>query len=70
MRGCAGKTIGIVLEIRDTEKESSSNQIFNGWMFASSPALSALEHPVYDVWVLDCLEPVEYDPFEDGGEGE
>lgn len=28
--------------------------IFSGWMFASSPALSALEHPVYDVWVIDC----------------
>lgn len=27
---------------------------FSGWMFASSPALSALEHPVYDVWVMDC----------------
>jgi hypothetical protein len=28
--------------------------IFRGWMFASSPALNALEHPVYDVWVIDC----------------
>jgi hypothetical protein len=28
--------------------------LFEGWMFASSPALSALEHPVYDVWVVDC----------------
>jgi hypothetical protein len=28
--------------------------IFSGWMFASSPALSALEHPIYDVWVIDC----------------
>ena len=28
--------------------------IFLGWMFASSPALNALEHPVYDVWVIDC----------------
>ncbi|PZQ46747.1 MAG: hypothetical protein DI551_04590 [Micavibrio aeruginosavorus] len=28
---------------------------FSGWMFASSPALSAMDHPVYDVWVLDCL---------------
>lgn len=27
---------------------------FSGWMFASTPALSALEHPVYDVWVIDC----------------
>jgi hypothetical protein len=28
--------------------------VFVGWMFASSPALSAMEHPVYDVWVKDC----------------
>lgn len=28
--------------------------IFRGWMFASSPALNSLEHPVYDVWVIDC----------------
>lgn len=28
--------------------------IFSNWMFASSPALSAMEHPVYDIWVLDC----------------
>ncbi len=32
---------------------------FSGWMFASSPAVSALEHPVYDVWVVDCEEPIE-----------
>ena len=31
-----------------------SEWIFSGWMFASSPALSAMDHPVYDVWVLDC----------------
>ncbi|WP_071674619.1 DUF2155 domain-containing protein [Nioella nitratireducens] len=29
-------------------------ELFNGWMIASSPALSALEHPRYDVWVLRC----------------
>ena len=28
--------------------------VFDGWMFASSPALSALDHPRYDVWVLRC----------------
>jgi hypothetical protein len=27
---------------------------FHGWMFASSPALNPFEHPVYDVWVIDC----------------
>ncbi len=29
-------------------------ELFNGWMIASSPALVALEHPRYDVWVLNC----------------
>ena len=29
-------------------------RVFSGWMFASNPALSALEHAVYDVWVKDC----------------
>ncbi|MEL6287029.1 MAG: DUF2155 domain-containing protein [Pseudomonadota bacterium] len=32
-------------------------RIFSGWMFASSPGLSALEHPVYDVWVIECQAP-------------
>lgn len=29
-------------------------RMFRGWMFASSPALSALDHPIYDVWVVSC----------------
>lgn len=33
-----------------------SEWLFSGWMFASSPALSAMNHPVYDVWVLDCID--------------
>jgi hypothetical protein len=32
-----------------------SRWVFSGWMFASSPALSGMDHPVYDVWVIDCL---------------
>ncbi len=40
-----------------TESESEDADIrFNGWMFASSPGLSALEHPVYDIWVIACSE--------------
>ncbi len=30
--------------------------IFNGWMFSSSPSLSSLEHPINDIWLLNCLE--------------
>ncbi len=47
------------LEIRDAKPGQATVALFTGWMFASSPALSALEHPVYDVWVLDCLIPDE-----------
>lgn len=35
--------------------------LFRGWMFASSPAVSALEHPVYDIRVLRCLQPESAD---------
>ncbi|MGE5505368.1 MAG: DUF2155 domain-containing protein [Actinomycetota bacterium] len=40
-----------VWELRPGEPAAG---LFRGWMFASSPALSAMEHPVYDIWVLDC----------------
>ena len=43
------------LEIFEMKPGERRNALFSGWMFASSPALSALEHPVYDVWVLDCI---------------
>lgn len=44
-----------LLEIFEMKPGERRNALFSGWMFASSPALSALEHPVYDVWVLDCI---------------
>lgn len=33
---------------------TSKTTVFSGWMIAASPALSALDHPRYDVWVLSC----------------
>ncbi len=38
-----------------TEQEKA-NWIYSGWMFASSPGLSAMDHPIYDVWVLECKD--------------
>lgn len=46
------------LVIRDVGPVGDGKAVFSGWMFASSPALSALEHPVYDVWVVGCAEPL------------
>jgi len=37
--------------------EAVSPVVFSGWMYASSPGLNALEHPVYDVWVIRCTAP-------------
>ena len=42
------------LEIRDRAPDGKVSTAFMGWMFASSPSLSALEHPLYDVWVESC----------------
>lgn len=42
------------LQIDETRPNGSRQRLFSGWMFASSPALNALEHPVYDVWVTQC----------------
>ncbi|MDZ4867538.1 MAG: DUF2155 domain-containing protein [Alphaproteobacteria bacterium] len=42
------------LEIQERKSDGTVQKIFSGWMFASSPALNALEHPVYDVWVVNC----------------
>lgn len=42
------------LQVVDTL--SGQEQVFSGWMYASSPSLSAMEHAIYDVWVVDCLD--------------
>ena len=50
-------------ELAESESEDADVR-FTGWMFASSPGLNALEHPVYDIWVIACSEvdPVVLDP--------
>jgi hypothetical protein len=52
--------VGMEVFDRQTDgagNEIGSKRIFSGWMFGSSPGLNPLEHPVYDVWVVDCLVP-------------
>jgi len=46
------------LDIADVKPDQPAETVFRGWMFASSPALNPMEHPVYDVWVLDCKNTV------------
>jgi hypothetical protein len=44
----------VFLEIRERRPNEQPRLLYSGWMFASSPAVAALEHPVYDVWITDC----------------
>ncbi len=44
------------LDIDEVRASDKKRMLFSGWMFASSPALSALQHPVYDIWVKDCIK--------------
>ncbi len=43
------------LQIWEVDPSTKPKWVFSGWMFSSSPALSTMDHPIYDVWVLDCL---------------
>lgn len=67
------KQVQTMAEPRDlTEEETTVSEAedadvrFSGWMFASSPGLSALEHPVYDIWVIACseIDPAVLEPLE------
>lgn len=40
-----------------SREDDEENMIFSGWMYASKPAVSALDHRVYDVWVIECQVP-------------
>ena len=37
--------------------DGDEERIFSGWMFAESPGLNAVEHPVFDVWLTGCVKP-------------
>jgi hypothetical protein len=47
------------VEVDEVTLQGDIKRIFTGWMFASSPGLHAVEHPIYDVWLTDCSAPVQ-----------
>lgn len=42
------------VEVDEVTLQGEVKRIFTGWMFASSPGLHAVEHPIYDLWLTDC----------------
>jgi hypothetical protein len=50
------KTTSFV-EVDEIQLDGNEKRIFTGWMFAESPGLNAVEHPVFDVWLTECQKP-------------
>lgn len=73
------KTTSFV-EVDEVQLDGEETRIFGGWMFAESPGLNAVEHPVFDVWLTDCsgprssvaqqIPPPGGEATEDGGEAD
>src|SRR5580700_9530787 len=47
------------IDVDEVTLKGEIKRIFTGWIFASSPGLHAVEHPIYDVWLTDCSQPIQ-----------
>lgn len=47
------------VDVDEVTLQGEIKRIFNGWMFASSPGLHGVEHPIYDIWLTDCSAPTK-----------
>jgi Uncharacterized protein conserved in bacteria len=50
------------LEVDQRSLDGTAERIFTGWMFADSPALNAVDHAVYDVWLIECKTSTNVPP--------
>ena len=55
------------VEVDEVALDGRENRIFTGWMFAESPGLNAVEHPVFDVWLTRCSQPPRPETASKGG---
>lgn len=63
------KTTSFV-EVDERGLEGGETRVFTGWMFAESPGLNALEHPVFDIWLTECRGGAAPDRTAAGASGE
>jgi hypothetical protein len=52
----------VFVEVDQVALTGKIERIFTGWMFADSPALNAIDHAVYDIWLLDCKQSSDVPP--------
>jgi hypothetical protein len=54
----------VFVEVDQVSLKGQITRIFTGWMFADSPALNAIDHAVYDIWLDDCRQQTDVPPPE------
>lgn len=54
----------VFIEVDQVSLKGGTQRIFTGWMFAESPALNPIDHPVYDIWLVDCKQSSDTPPPE------
>lgn len=52
----------VFVEVDQVSLKGTVTRIFTGWMFADSPALHAIDHAVYDIWLVDCKTSTDVPP--------
>lgn len=52
----------VFVEVEQVSLRGRVSRIFTGWMFADSPALNAIDHAVYDIWLVDCKQSSDIAP--------
>ena len=50
------------LQIVDHRPDQPERRVFSGWMYASSPGLNGMQHPLYDVWAIKCMTSAPVKP--------
>jgi hypothetical protein len=54
----------VFVEVDQVSLKGQITRLFTGWMFADSPALNAIDHAVYDIWLDDCRQSTDVPPPE------
>jgi hypothetical protein len=54
----------VFIEVDQVSLKGGTQRIFTGWMFAESPGLNPIDHPVYDIWLVDCKQSSDTPPPE------
>ena len=54
--------VSVFVEVDQVSLKGATSRIFTGWMFADSPALNAIDHAVYDLWLVACAQTSDVPP--------